>query len=79
MTNIMAGIKKRVVFTFNERSLQQLENFKEQGRFETLGEAVGASLQISGSLQKQKLNGYSEVVVRNPDSKEERVLVIPQL
>jgi metal-responsive CopG/Arc/MetJ family transcriptional regulator len=71
--------KKRVVFTFDERSLESLEKLKEQARFDSLAEAVRNSLQVARALQQQKEQGYTEVVVRNPDSKEERVVVIPDL
>ena len=71
--------KKRVVFTFDERSLESLEKLKEQARFDSLAEAVRNSLQVARALQQQKEQGYTEVVVRNPNNKEERVVVIPDL
>jgi len=71
--------KKRVVFTFDERSLDSLEKLKVQARFDSLADAVRNSLQVARALQQQKEQGYTEVVVRNPDSKEERVVVIPNL
>jgi hypothetical protein len=71
--------KKRVVFTFDERSLDSLEKLKELARFDSLAEAVRNSLQVARALQQQKEQGYTEVVVRNPNSKEERVVVIPNL
>jgi metal-responsive CopG/Arc/MetJ family transcriptional regulator len=71
--------KKRVVFTFDERSLDSLEKLKKEARFDSLADAVRNSLQVVRALQQQKQQGYTEVVVRNPDSKEERVVVIPNL
>jgi hypothetical protein len=47
---------RRVVFSFDERSLESLEKLTQQGRFSS-----------------------TEILVRNPDTKEERVLVIPTL
>jgi len=73
------GTKKRVVFTFDERSLESLEQLKDQARFDSLADAVRSSLQVSRALQQQKEQGYTEVVVRNPETKEERVLIIPNL
>jgi prolyl-tRNA editing enzyme YbaK/EbsC (Cys-tRNA(Pro) deacylase) len=70
---------KRLVFTFDERSLESLEKIKSQGRFSSLADAVRQSLQISKALQTQGQQGFKEVVVRNPETKEERVLVIPEL
>lgn len=70
---------KRLVFTFDERSLESLEKIKQQGRFSSLADTVRQSLQISKALQSQGEQGFREVVVRNPETKEERVLVIPHL
>ncbi len=70
---------QRVVFSFDERSLESLQKIKEQGRFASMGEAVRESLQISRALQSQANQGFSEIIVRNPDTKEERVIVVPAL
>ena len=70
---------RRLVFTFDERSLESLEKLKQQGRFSSLADAVRQSLQISKALQSQGEQGFKEVVVRNPRTEEERVLVIPEL
>jgi len=70
---------KRVVFTFDERSLESLEKLKDQARFNSLADTVRNSLQVSRALQQQKDQGYTEVIVRNPETKEERVLIIPNL
>lgn len=70
---------KRVVFSFDERSLESLEKLKNQGRFSSMGDAVRESLQINRALQSQANQGYTEVIVRNPETKEERVIVIPAL
>jgi Arc/MetJ-type ribon-helix-helix transcriptional regulator len=67
---------KRVVFSFDERSLESLENLKEQGRFSSMGEAVRESLQINRALRSQAEQGFTEVIVRNPATKEERWIVI---
>jgi Arc/MetJ-type ribon-helix-helix transcriptional regulator len=67
------------VFSFDERSLESLERITEQGRFPSMANAVRESLQISRALQIQGEQGFTEVVVRNPETKEERVLVIPKL
>jgi hypothetical protein len=70
---------QRVVFSFDERSLESLQKIKEQGRFTSMGEAVRESLQISRALQSQATQGFSEIVVRNPETREERVIVVPAL
>ena len=70
---------KRVVFTFDERSLQSLQKLTEQGRFSSMADTVRDSLQVRGALQSQAGQGFTEVIIRNPETKEERVLVIPTL
>jgi Arc/MetJ-type ribon-helix-helix transcriptional regulator len=70
---------RRVVFSFDERSLESLEKLTEQGRFSSMADTVRESLQISRALQGQAQQGFTEVIVRNPETSEERVLVIPNL
>jgi Arc/MetJ-type ribon-helix-helix transcriptional regulator len=70
---------RRVVFSFDERSLESLEKLTEQGRFSSMADTVRESLQISRALQSQAGQGFTEVLVRNPETNEERVLVIPAL
>jgi Arc/MetJ-type ribon-helix-helix transcriptional regulator len=70
---------KRVVFSFDERSLTSLEELTQQGRFASMAETVRDSVQIAQALQRQAQHGFTEVVVRNPKTNEERVMVIPAL
>jgi Arc/MetJ-type ribon-helix-helix transcriptional regulator len=70
---------RRVVFSFDERSLESLQQLTEQGRFSSMADTVRDSLQISRALQSQAGRGFTEVIVRNPETNEERVLVIPTL
>jgi hypothetical protein len=70
---------RRVVFSFDERSLDSLKRITEQGHFPSMADTVRESLQISRALQGQQEQGFTEVIVRNPETKEERVLVIPNL
>ncbi len=70
---------RRVVFSFDERSLDSLKNITEQGHFASMADSVRESLQISRALQVQAGQGYTEVVVRNPETNEERIIVIPSL
>lgn len=70
---------KRVVFSFDARSLESLQKLTEQGRFSSMADTVRESLQISRALQTQAGQGFTEVRVRNPETNEERVLVIPAL
>jgi Arc/MetJ-type ribon-helix-helix transcriptional regulator len=70
---------KRVIFSFDERSLESLQKLTEQGRFSSMADTVRESLQISRALQGQAQQGFTELVVRNPETNEERVLVVPNL
>ena len=62
----------RVVFSFDERSLESLQKITEQGRFASMADTVRESLQISRALQTQAQQGFTEVIVRNPETDEER-------
>lgn len=44
-----------------------------------MADTVRESLQISRALQSQAGQGFTEVMVRNPETNEERVIVIPTL
>ena len=70
---------QRVVFTFDTSSLQSLKQVKDKGQFSSLGMAVRESIQLSEVLQDQVANGFTEVVLRNPKTNQERTLVIPSL
>jgi Arc/MetJ-type ribon-helix-helix transcriptional regulator len=70
---------KRVVFTFDERSLAALEDMTEEGLFSSMADTVRESLQISRALQTQAKKGFTDIIVRDPETGEERVLVIPSL
>lgn len=70
---------KRVAFTFDERSLTTLEEMTDQGHFASMADTVRESIKISRALQTQAKQGFTEVKVRNPDTGEERVIIIPHL
>jgi hypothetical protein len=70
---------RRVVFTFDERSFRSLEEIKKSGRFGTFAETVRSALQVNRALQDQVKQGFREVVVRNPKTNQERILVLPEL
>jgi len=70
---------QRVVFSFDDRSLDSLKKMTEEGKYPSMANAVRDSLQISRALQSQSEQGFKEVIVRNPETGEERVIVIPDL
>jgi hypothetical protein len=70
---------KRVVFSFDERSYDNLQSLQRKGKFTTMADAVRDSLLITRGLQSQMEQGFTEVVVRNPGTGEERVAIVPSL
>lgn len=68
---------QRVVFSFDPHSLEKLKELTEEGRFASMAEAVRESLQMRRAFHKEAKNGFTEIVARNPDTREERILVIP--
>lgn len=72
-------MSRRVVFTFDDRSLANLERMKAVGRYASLAEVVRDSLQITRALQSQREQGFTELAVRNPKTGAERTLIIPEL
>ena len=71
--------KVRVVFTFEERGLAALEEMTEDGNYSGLADTVRDSLAITRALQTHAKNGYNEIIVRNPDTEEEQLLMIPTI
>jgi Arc/MetJ-type ribon-helix-helix transcriptional regulator len=72
-------MSKRVVFSFDDRSLESLERMTKQGKYPSMANAVRDSLQITRALQSQAERGFTEIIVRNPETGEERVIVVPEL
>lgn len=70
---------QRVVFTFDDHSYETLKSLREKGDFSSMGTAVKESIQLSEILQDQVSQGFSEVVLRNPKTNQEKVLIIPSL
>ena len=70
---------KRVAFMFDDRSLATLQNMTAEGDYASMADTVRDSLQISLALQTQVKKGFTEIVTRNPEKGEERVLIIPSL
>lgn len=70
---------QRVVFTFDDNSLESLRQVKERGEFSSMGTAVREAVQLSEILQDQVADGFSEIVLRNPKTSQEKTLLIPSL
>ncbi|MDH4224412.1 MAG: hypothetical protein OEW12_02055 [Deltaproteobacteria bacterium] len=69
--------KQRIVFTFDKKNLERMERIKERTHLATYAEVVRDALAIDNSLLEQREYGFTEVVVRNPNTREEKVMVMP--
>ena len=66
---------KKVIFTFEPESLSALEKLQEDGDYSSLADTVKDSLQILWVLQKEAKQGYTELIVRNPNTDTEKVIL----
>lgn len=66
---------KRVIFTFAPESLSALEQIQERGGYASLAETVKDSLQILWAIQKGAKQGYTELILRNPKTDSEKVVL----
>ena len=68
-------VSKRVVFTFEAESFSSLEKLQEDGDYPSLAETVKDSLKILWAVQKQAKQGYTELIVRNPNTDTEKLVL----
>jgi hypothetical protein len=69
----------RVVFTFDDNSLDVLKESTERGNFTSMAETVRQSIRLLYTLLNEAEDGFDEVVVRNRAGARERILVVPFL
>lgn len=72
-------MSKRIAFTFDDESYGTLEETRQLGKYGSLAEAVRDSLGTFHALQEEVDRGYTEIVVRDPETGKERVLLSPGL
>lgn len=72
-------MKHRLIFTFDESSYLSLHKLKRQLCFSSVADVVKESLQLRQALQKNAKEGFTKVIIRNPDTGEERILLLPSL
>jgi hypothetical protein len=67
----MTETRKRVIFSFDDRSLESLKKMVKQGRHPdaTCPHCL---------MRRQNEQEFKAVVVRNPETGEERIIVIPK-
>ena len=68
-------VSKRVVFTFEAESFSSLEKLQEDGDYLSLAETVKDSLKILWVIQQQAKRGYTELIVRNPSTDTEKLIL----
>ncbi len=67
---------RRVVFTFDEASFTLLQQMTQELDFGSPAVTIREALRIVRAIQKQATEGYTEVVVENPVTLDQRRLVI---
>ncbi len=72
-------MSQRVVFSFDDSSLESLKQVQNRGDFSSMGSAVREAIQLSEILQDQVAEGFSEIVLRNPKTSKEKSIIIPSL
>lgn len=68
-----------VLLTFDDGSLTTLTQMTTDGQYTDLADTLHESLQINATFMTQARQGFSEVIVRNPRTGDERVVEIPRL
>lgn len=70
---------KKVIFTFSNNNLEILHKISQEGGFDDLTETINEGLKILRCLQQQAKEGYSEILVINPDTNETRNIISDHL
>lgn len=65
---------RKIIFTFDEKSSELLERVQRQFGAESVAETITLVLALTSGLQEQALQGYCEIVARNPKNGSERVM-----
>ena len=64
-----------MVFTFEAESFSSLEKLQEDGDYPSLAETVKDSLKIMRTIQQGAKQGYTELIVRNPSTDIEKLIL----
>ncbi len=68
-------MSKRIVFTFDEQAYKDLQNLTADTKSKSLANTVRESLRLAKAYQKHSGRGFTEIVLRNPNTKKELTLV----
>lgn len=66
---------RRLSFIFDEHIFAITKDLTEAGHYASMADMMREVLIISHAIRYQVQQGFTELVVRNPDTKEERVIV----
>jgi Arc/MetJ-type ribon-helix-helix transcriptional regulator len=72
-------MSQRVVFTFDDNSLESLKQLRDKGAYTSMGTAVRDAVQLSEVLHEQAEDGFTDLVLRNPKTQQEKHLIVPAL
>lgn len=70
---------KRILISFDDKTLAMLESLVEESGVSSLAEGVRMSVSIVRTLQQLEANGHAEVLARNTETGKEALLVIPSM
>ena len=65
---------KQIVFSFDQQSYDVIEAMRAEGGFNTLAEVLQRSLQINKALNHHYRQGFTEVIVRDPQTNSRKYL-----
>ena len=71
----MSKKKFVVFFSLDEKTYKQLEQLTEQPGFIDLASTAKDMIHVLTTLQKRRKQGFKQVIVRNPDTGKEHILV----
>lgn len=75
MENTKEKENRRIIFTFDEVSYANLVTLGAAFHFNSMAETVRAALRLVNTFKNQFENGFTEIIVRNPNTGAERILV----
>lgn len=67
---------KRVVFNFDEQSLKRLQSIAKDLNYKSPAGVVGDAVAVFDAIAKTHKQGFTELVVRNPNTNKEREIIL---
>lgn len=64
---------------FDEAAYEHIQKVKQDDGYNTLGEVVSDSLRIQAALRSEREKGFEQILVRNPRTREMRILNFPEM